>query len=282
MTDFPDWQSPQAHATAISITGAPLLNLHNDLINQAGTIAAGNTILTIPDVGFAQPGWEALVQLEMPNTATKPYPRVTFIWKDLALGTFIWQDAWHMMAGNILAGNNVYQGRGPTLGNRLGVTIENFDPAQILTYNIQVWQTSQLPARADFRQDDQGGFTQAGAINAVPTITDMVNNIIGAQRSAALGAGNAVTTVLPLFAGRARFAANISSANNLLGVTLLILGNTAINNVPFNAGIWYGKSDALGNINTDFVLPRAHCGVLFQNNDTVARQVIWTVTAAEY
>lgn len=51
MTDFPDWQAPQAHATAISTTGAPLLR-NITVVRDAGPFTPG-TVTSIIHFTFS-------------------------------------------------------------------------------------------------------------------------------------------------------------------------------------------------------------------------------------
>lgn len=127
MTDFPDWQAPQAHATAISTTGAPLLRFTSNLgsgSNQA--LAANLTTTLLNTVSLNQPGYEGVFSLTMPSgSGTVPFVRMVIVWTDATTGLTVGQRTFFMTCGNGQALS--YYIHGPTKGNQVSITVTVLD-----------------------------------------------------------------------------------------------------------------------------------------------------------
>lgn len=123
MTDFPDWNAPQGHATAISTTGAPLLNLYSLLANINTNISAGAT-LTLPVTGIfniTQPGYEALFQIAAPSSL-QSIVTVEMTWFDSTSGIISAYRRFRFFAG--ASGTpHIVEGHGPSNANQLTVKI---------------------------------------------------------------------------------------------------------------------------------------------------------------
>lgn len=128
VTDFPDWQAPQAHATAINTTGVPLLR-NITVVRDAGPFAAGTTT-SIIHFTFS-PFYEGYLLELIPSN-----PGVNIAAADLVIQHI---DA----SANILAieqvtlsnfqnlGNNTCMVRGRLLGIEIGVQLQVANSAWI-------------------------------------------------------------------------------------------------------------------------------------------------------
>lgn len=265
-----------------AIAGVPLQNLHNLLYSTATTLAA-STSITFPNILFSQPGWEVFISLGMPAATTKPFVRIQFAWQDAVSGNNVWYDEWYLAAGSILLNSNSFMGRGPALGNQLSITIGNADPAQILTYSVSVYQTSQISAtsRADIRSNTIIGFTVPGF--SIPDISDPNALVLASRKAAGVAAGATDVTILPLFAGKINLYAVTSGVNDMT-LSIINVGNnslTATTTALYQAA-GAGIINPTGLQGGQIYLPRSHCSMNLKNGNAAAQQLQYQVIMSEY
>lgn len=277
--DFPDFNSPQGNATAISLTGAPLLNLHNGISPNSGLLGPSTSTM-LATVGFTQPAWEIAVSLSIPAAATSPHMRLQFTWTDQVTGNVVQYDEWYLPAGRSAVGANNYLGRGIALGNQLTITLGNPDAAQTLTYSVQVYQTSQLPLRQDIRLNSNSGFTVPGL--TPPDLCDTNNLIMGLRKVAGQVSGGTDTIILPPYAGKIGINAGTGSGTSDLGITISAVGNTSVVLAGSTQVVYSGVTDNNGNLNATVALPRCACQVQMHNTNAGAQTTHWLATMQEY
>jgi hypothetical protein len=177
VTDFPDWQVPQAHATAIAGTGVPLLRLStNKKTNTGTTIAGGGTNTLLTAGAMVQPGYEIGVRCSVPaGTGTLPFVAFTLTWTDSVTNIQTARRDVVVAAGNGSGNAITSYFNGPCRGNTLKVVATNLDPAVTVTVDWTINQTSHV-----YEHDQAGqlaypatapnGYTNPGGINGTGVI----------------------------------------------------------------------------------------------------------------
>jgi hypothetical protein len=173
VTDYPDFQTPQAHADRIAVTGVPLLRLTTQLVNGAGVVLAGGaSTQLLPSVSVNQPGYEIGIQAYMPaSSGTLPFVHLALLWWDFATGLFGARRDMVITAGNAAANFQTYYVRGPMHSNMFRVDGINVDPAVAATLTFMVNQTSHVFEQDEARQYSYVGTAPNGFANpaGVPT-----------------------------------------------------------------------------------------------------------------
>jgi hypothetical protein len=261
--DYADYQTPQAHATAIAVTGVPLLTKSTNLINDANhSIPFGGAAVTIANkLAFTQIGYEVAITALISATApTLPILTVDLIWTDSTSATTVAHETWCLPIGSSGAGS-LHIGIGPTKGNQLTVKLANADSAQNATVTTVVNQNSRVYLRDDWRTEQ---------FNAIPNATlplhDQQGNTLLDFLSAPLGALGSVSRLLPLYAGKVTIA--YSSAVSKTGSLQLTNLDPAVS----SAGI-YTLLDIPASNRTQLVvvsLPRAVCQLTVADTSNTA------------
>lgn len=175
--DFPDWQVPQAHATAVAATGVPLLRLSTNKKFNIGTTIAGGANSTLLTAGaMVQPGYEISMRASLPaGVGTLPFVAVELLWTDSVTSLPTARRDIVITAGNGSANRVTSFFNGPCRGNTLQVVASNLDPAQTVTLDWTINQTSHV-----YEHDQAGqlaypavapnGYTNATGVNGTNLI----------------------------------------------------------------------------------------------------------------
>ena len=144
--DYPDFQTPQAHATQIAATGVPLLRMTNNLANDFNvTLAGGASMGLLTGAVINQPGYEITIQASMPSgTGTVPFIQVELLWWDGATGLFGARRDVVVTCGNGSSNQLTYYLRGPMCADRFVVNAVNLDPAVTATLTWTISSTSHV------------------------------------------------------------------------------------------------------------------------------------------
>lgn len=271
MTDFADWNAPQAHATAIATTGAPLLGFKTILgSNAAGlAIGAGNSANLVSARAAGQVGYE--ISLSVSTLAvTASAVTISVKWFDTATGLLTDTQNWTFFAGSVSRPHNV-RITGPSNGDQ--VTIAATAGANAITIAFTVMQTSRVYTRhsghtltLNFGNPTIPGFTFASG--------DASSGILCAESQVVTNSGS-TTLILPLYSGTARFwgrASDTTGTNSewRLGYrSELIIVN---DNFPYIGLGGQGFSpDGAGSFEIDNVaMPRTQMTLQLLNHNTTA------------
>jgi hypothetical protein len=246
---------------------------------QSGTLAA-STSTPLTAFTFTQPGFEILLTLKCPAAATVPFCTVTFTWSDSASGLTVWQEQWYVAVGNSSSGVNEYIARGLARGNTLTITLGNPDPAQVMTYSIAYFQTSQFVTRTDtdMRLNDFVGFTVPGL--TVPDVFDSPSNILGTRDVALATGANDAAIIMPLYSGKVKlFGITGSAAADML---ISVLGTALPSRLTGTNLIWQGKSDSNGLLYAELALPKGNVSVQAHNGNAATFTIRWYVVTEEF
>lgn len=189
MTEYPDFQTPQAHATAIAATGVPLLISPTVLTSQiAQTLAAGGGGQRFPAAGFytvTQVGYQLFVQVQSQATSTSPFLKIRLQWADAGSGLPLGDEEWIIPAPSSGPYGVVLEGQAK--GNQAFVTIQNADTktqtfSLVFQLNSQIYPHDRMRPMFNLQSATVPGFT-------LPADIDMPMGLYGmGSFSAAAGA----------------------------------------------------------------------------------------------
>lgn len=270
--DYPDFATPQAHATAIASTGAPLLHGVNPLA-QALAVAAPVGGFPTQDFVIAKPGYVAQIKAVSAGQPTVPFLRVSLFWDDTPVGpnrTAV--EAWIIPVTNSGGSTVRVFGKGPTKGGFLQMQFQNHDPALAATVTLTLIETTQHIARDDWRSDpiaSVGTFVAPGG--------DPFANLLAGEAGQSIPASGSHQRLLPLYCGQVAF--------NLLQNAAVSLETTLTAQDP-NAGntIIYQNNGSTALTQGPLIVNLPRCPVLLNlgNLGTVATNLSWAMVPVEY
>lgn len=277
MTDYPDWQTPDAHAASIFATGVPLYSKPTNVLNdQLHNLPANVGTNIIANLAVSQIGYQIYLKVASPAGTGLPFCTMTLNWLDSLTGVVIAHEEWSLGAGSA-SGGSVYLGTGPTKGDLLTVTAFNEDTVNAMTLTTILHENSRVYSRDDWRQE---------SVNSIPGFSivghaQQANCLIGFNGS--IGAGAKMTSYVPLYAGKARIAAlGFGQAGNVFLDTL----DPAINigGVQQGPGCIYADNIAATGLTTNQVvtLPRAPTIVRVANTGGAAASFSLGIYIDEY
>lgn len=282
--DFPDWTAPQAHATAISTTGAPLLVFKQVIDQLVGQSLPHASSITRPASGrftLNQPGYEIWFNVATLG-ATAPVLSAELQWFDSATGARIDDELYYFYVGNLNA--HFVHGRGPTKGDRLVVVLTNYSGTVDSTLSYTVLQTSRIYTREYWHTIGQGpvapvfpGFTAA-------TMNISANILAGQSNS--MTAAQVLSFVLPLYTGTIRLmgtttgpTAGKSVWNILDNTDQVATGVFSVQGVNGQSG--FAPDGESGLWLPQVALPRSQCTLQLVNNETTTQTLTTTIVAQE-
>jgi len=256
MTDYLDWQTPQAHADRIFATTVPLASKSNNVVNdQLHNIPFGATVTIANQVPVNQIGYEISVKALISAAASSlPILTVEMKWTDSVTGTIVADEVWNIVAGST-QGGSLHYGTGPSKANLLTINVTNNDTSQAMTVTTVLNQNSRVYVRDDWR-------TQA--FNSVPNASipqhNQQGNILGASLIT-VGALGTFTRLLALYSGLVTVTyASATSAAGKFQITPL---DPAIAN-----GVFYLDAVAASNLTKAVLLALPRCACTFTMTDT--------------
>lgn len=264
MTDFPDWGTTQAQATAISTTGVPLLSNPNVLVNQTlQSIAAGGSLVFGP-VAVTQTGYSLQVNTTFPSTATNPFLEVVMTWTDPGTGQ-VYDDEHYFVPGAQTPSAFTVLGSGPARSGHLTVTLVNLETVQAGTVTLQVAQHSTVSPRDTFRWRN----TTDNAV-VVPGLTLPVlpddELCLGYLRGATIAAGATTSWLFGMAPGRLVQLAGITSG--IAATSIVLQVQAAPTSVYTGSGICLYEALATLGFDFQFIAPRAPVLLKVTNNAT--------------
>lgn len=218
MTDFPDWQQPQANATAISTTGVPLLRGTANLgkaVNQS--IGPGAVVQLLTTAAVGQPGYEGMFSLSgLAGGGSIPFASLIFNWFDQATGLNVFSRFQLLTAGNGAANALQYYVYGPCHGNQLSVQITNLDPTITMTLTWGINQTSHVfeldrISQPVYATTAPNGFTNPGGVPGLGVL---------ALSTPVLAAGGTANRLLAVRNGPALLSVDNGAQANTVRVSL--------------------------------------------------------------
>lgn len=273
MTDFPDWQAPQAHATQIAATGVPLLVKSTSVLDITGRVIGANGSYQSGNLAVSQPGFECVILAQIPNTATVPFVRVRLAWVDSSSAQIVAETIWIQPASTVAPGWQC-MARGPSKADLVQVTVTNLDAAQAVTAGIVLLANSRV-----YPGDVLVNDTFQNSSAAVPAWTLAPNSplteVLGQVTNQNIGASSQFTWLLP-------------PGNGAKGVLTMNTGAATVSNVRVNLypvpPSQFSNSPPLvpglpaaNDFASEFVVPRCPMSLTVANLATTAISTSWTL-----
>lgn len=277
VADFPDFQVPQAHATAIATTGVPLLTVPNTLISALLQVvaAAGGTL--VKTATFTQVGYALQVIVNFPAAATNPFCEVALTWSDPVSGQ-VYDEAHYFVAGAAGASGFTTLGNGPVRAGQLTVTVTNLDAAQAATVTLEVAQDSCIRTadRWYWRNATDNGLTVPGfTLAQLPDDED----VLGILHNLVVPASGSLVVLCGMAPGR---SVQLSGTVGTISPSSLQFKVQAVpTSVYTTAGDLLDTTPTTAAWNYQFLMPRAPVIWTITNSSTVAGNVFAMLTAAE-
>lgn len=230
MTDYADYQTPQAHASAIASTGAPLLRLTGaGTANNSQTLGGASSVNLLTALPWSQPGWEVTILLNLPAAAgTKPWAVLAFTWLDPSGVYQTGSDNVILTAGNGPTNALLFFGRGPAKGGQLTLVLQNIDPAQTLTYSWGIFPASNVWGDTRWKQLSYAATAPVGFSNPGG---DPVNGIIAAIKPTLVN-GSPQSRLIALANGEWSVATDNSGQANSVTVTIADASSVNLSTLP--------------------------------------------------
>lgn len=199
--------------------GVPLLKFTNNLGNaNAVNVPANSNVNLLTKIAFTQPSYEGVFVLNLPaGLGTIPFMSVIFNWFDSVSGFNIDSKFFIITAGNGGPNQLQFYFSGPARGNQLSVSVTNLDPAQAMTLNWSLNQTSHLHNHDHMLQTVFELTAPIGYTN--PAGTPGLGVLMDANPTVA--ASSTVTRLTAAYAGRATFSVDSPTAGVALVASLI-------------------------------------------------------------
>lgn len=261
--DYSDWQTPQAHAEQIAVTGVPLLTLSTQVDTHTFTVLAGQSTTRGP-FAVSQIGWEVGFSYSATAENTSPL-HVTVIWSDVATGTVLDNDVFDIRAGTVA---NPHVGRmfGRSKGNQVAIKFDNTLNTRDATVTYTLFQNSRVVPRESFKTLTWGQVgTDIQPASSVPQGIIAISNILPNGNTSAV-------RQMPAYDGDVRVTATTASLTTDLAVQ--IKDGSANGVLIFDA-----NSDAKGIISGVASLPKSQCILVISNNNAGPQTITVEVVA---
>lgn len=274
MTDYPDYQTPQANATAIAGTGVPLLTLANALIDETAVSVSSGSPVSYPASGeqsVTQIGYEGQLILDGGGSSLTVL-EVELAWFNNGIQVCV--ETFYLMPPTTAYVHEV-QFSGPTKGNGLIATLSCVEGTLVSVGTFIMLQNSRVYTKSIWQTTYfEGTFPNGDSAIAA----DPANGIIAAA-SVSVPAGTTNTYVLPFYNGRYQIEANSGSDTDN---GQIIITNASDPNVVGTLMLNRGLSST-GNIDDhDLTLPNSQCTIGIRNEATNAQTFNVTILATDY
>lgn len=199
VTDYPDWQTPAAHAAQIAVTGVPLLRLTNNLaFGAAVPVAGGATVNLLAGGSVNQPGYEMTITVSMPAASgTRPFLHLELIWQDSTSSLFGFRRDVVLACGNAAGNVLTYYLHGPMHSDMFNVSVVNLDPAVTATVAFTINATSHVYEEDHATQFAYAAVAPIGYNNPLGTPT---TNVV-ARENASIPVSSSFSVLCALYSG---------------------------------------------------------------------------------
>lgn len=153
--DYPDFQTPQAHATAIAATGVPLLSLSNVIASNAAQTVTHGVIFQTGAKNIIQPSYEMSIEVKAATTPASPFIKVTLQWFDGASGALLDHDDFWVPVSSPSFGPITLL-RGTSKGTQVNLQLFDGSSNPDVSVNYALLQSSRVFTRDVCHWDNQG------------------------------------------------------------------------------------------------------------------------------
>jgi hypothetical protein len=154
-------------------------------------------------------------------TSANPFTKVSFIWKDGPGGNTLDIQHWFILQTNVSPAkdNALVGGRGPIVSGFLVVLVKNMDPANAVTTDFKLLQSSRVVTRHDLRSisnNISGSYSGVAQLPSFSTPTSDPPGLIGGMTNPTIPpvipVNGSVNRINALFAGQAQLCLTLTSA----------------------------------------------------------------------
>lgn len=193
--DYPDFLTPQANATAISTTGAPLLALSGSLATDLTITLKGGQSVSVPNLLISQLGYEIQISSTVGNGDTNPFVIADMQWSDPASGLIVAEEQWCLPCADAGA-INTFNGTGPTKAAQLSINFTNLEATEDATVTVVMLTNSRVYLKDRWLQT-----VSAPSTNYAVSGGRMLSGVVASWSNQQINAGATVQVLLPLYAG---------------------------------------------------------------------------------
>jgi len=272
MTDYADWQTPTAHATAIYSQGVPLYSKSTKLASAGVTSLGASGAVTLYNGPVSQIGYELALLLQSSASSLYPLWTLQLSWSDSVTGYETAREQYNF-TGAATANYQKYLGTGPTKGDTVNITLTNQDTAHSGNYQFTFAANSRVYVADRFQQPSYFTVPNFTSGSADPSAGFIV------QTAPSILAANQATRLLPFYTGLVRIWAISGLAFDVLINAL----DPAVSTAPAGNSIYEGSVTASGGgfIANQLALPRSQCCIILTNNGGSTATIGATLTTAE-
>jgi hypothetical protein len=239
------------------------------------SVLSPGTPLAIPAFPMTSPAYLISADLETSAPATVPCMGLKMAWEDPDSGALLDQETWYMQASSNALGSlsATVAGRGPCKSGQLAITLTDYDPAETISVNLAVYQSTRFITRDDWRHL---------GLSSIPTFTaptvDPTNGILGYHAAAALGAGGSLTRLCCLYSGQAQLMVTNPATQSL---TVQVNTLDPVLGVPNFVPLWLDTS-AAAQVVVDVTLARGPAQVIVANNGSSSTPMAFSLVQQEF
>lgn len=249
----------------------PLLHGARQVFSSGNQTILPGATYSPANISFTRPGYIFRLTANMGvGLAVAPYLKFDLQWLMAAPNVSAWEEVWYVYGGN--NNNKRTNGKGPVFGDTLSLNVTNGDAVNSAIVNINIFETTQAPARSDWRDIDC-----APSSIGVKSNNKAAANIL-ADENRTVGGIASVQVNLPLYAGQVQLWLN---QNTHAGSTVQIAPVGAYdlaNQEPLINIDW----TAAPNVYEGIILPRCPCAIIAQNALAGNVTLLCSMAALEY
>jgi hypothetical protein len=256
-----------------TITGIPS-DIQLDL--QAGVVIAANTTQSFGPYAMTEPSYAVSTDALFNVAATVANYAVTLRWLDPVTSALVASEKWYPTGttSSPPVNSQLTVGRGPTKAAILVIQVTNGDPAQSMTLDFTLWQSSRTVTRDDWRGLALGG---GYPFYTVP-LAESRAGLLGWVTNQGIANTISFSWQAALYFGQAQLFYSMSSVTNVnLIVTVPFENRTS----PFYPTLFSGPLTLLQNT-LNLSLPRCPVVVTISNNSGGPVTVSWSLTIQEF
>lgn len=275
VADYPDYATPQAHATAISTTGAPLLNLHEQTVTNSALSVPANTTVDLGTFTINQPGMIWRADPFIVGGGVVAPMQFVFTWSDSS-STFITRTKKYTAWPGNATTNHQITGYTRAHGDKVRVQVINTSATQNMQVAITVCSTS-VPYSTE--RVFSRVMTALSSPNTLASY-DLDQGVLCADQVLALAAGSTQQDQIALYQGRV--SVSWSSQSGAADCSVNILQDASRTVGGQSGQLLIGQSDAFGHGLAQVCLPGSQCSLIIKNGNAAAKNVNFSVIAIDF
>jgi hypothetical protein len=243
---------------------------------QAGVVIAANTTQSFGPYAMTEPSYAITTDALFSALAAVANYAVVFRWLDPVTGALVASEKWYPTGttSSPPVNSQLTVGRGPTKAAVLLIQVTNGDPAQSMTIDFTLWQSSRVVTRDDWRGLALGG---GYPFYTVP-LSESRAGILGWVNLQAIANTISFSWQAALYFGQAQLFYSLSSVTNVNLIVSVPFENRTTPNYP---QLFSGPLTLLQNT-LNLSLPRCPVIITISNNSGGPVTASWSLTIQEF